>query len=233
MKYFKFTQISAETGISWLIEQPVSGPSLPHTLLPGLGYSVRVDKDYYVGAADDSAQANPANYIFEITKEEYSEWVKKDIMHGINMSMNRLYEEEKILRQRIFGKYDSTASVAGVYKYEQAIELLANPAAAAPDVRVEAAARGVDVLVLAQRIKINHEDFKTKDAKIAGIRGKLLDRYNSYTFNDSDPVASFIDYFSTEQIGEERIIPGMEDSPMRPVIVNKYALALDQRFKFA
>jgi hypothetical protein len=233
MKYFKFTQISEESGKSWLIEQPLSGPSLPSSLIPGLNYTVRVDQDYWVGTADDSAVANPDNYIFEITKEEYSEFVKRDILFAFSLSKSRVYEQEKDLRESLFGKYHDTATVAGIYKYEQAKALLLDSNASAPDVRVEAEMRGMAVGILAQRIVTNHEDFRVKDAKIAGLRGKMLDLYNNYVFNDDDPVAMYNDYFTREQIGEEKIFPLLENSEMQPVYTNKYILDLATRYKFA
>jgi hypothetical protein len=233
MKYFKFTQISEESGKSWLIEQPISGPSLPIILIPGLGYTVRIDQDYWVGTADDTAVADPDNYIFEITKEEYSEFVKRDILHVIALSKNNIYQEERQLRDTVFSTYHETATTAGIYKYEQAKALILDANAAAPDVRLEAETRGVAVAVMAQRIITNHEDFRAKDAKISGIRGKMLDRYNSYVFNSDDPVAMFEDYLSREQIGEERMNPDNENSELRPVYINKYALDFATRYKYA
>ena len=233
MKYFKFTQISEESGKSWLIEQPLSGPSLPRFLIPGLNYTVRVDQDFWVGTADDAAVANLDNYIFEITKEEYAEFIKRDFLFAISSAKHNIYQEEKHLRDKVFSTYHETASTAGIYKYEQAKALILDPNASAPDVRLEVATRGGDVAVIAQRIVTNHEDFRAKDAKISGIRGKMLDRYNSYEFNSDDPVAMFEDYFTREQIGEERKMPDNENSELRPVYVNKYALDFNIRYKFA
>jgi hypothetical protein len=233
MKYFKFTQISEETGKSWLIEQPISGPSLPRILIPGLGYSVRIDEDYWVGTADDTAVANPDNYIFEITKEEYSDFVKRDIVLAIALAKNNIYQQEKQFRDEVFGTYHETATTAGIYKYEQAKALILDANAAAADVRLEATTRGVTAAVMAQRIITNHEDFRAKDAKISGIRGKMLDRYNSYVFNSDDPVAMFEDYLSREQIGEQRANPNNENSELIPVYTNKYALDFATRYKFA
>ena len=233
MKYFKFTQISEESGKSWLIEQPLSGPSLPRILIPGLGYTVRVDQDYWVGTADDTAVADPDNYIFEITKEEYAEFVKRDILVAISSGKKNIYQEEKNLRDTVFSTYHETATTAGIYKYEQAKALLLDPNATATDVRLEAQTRGVTVAVMAQRIVTNHEDFRAKDAKISGIRGKMLDRYNSYVFNSDDPVAMFEDYITPEQIGEERAIPERETSQLMPVYVGKYALNFATRYKYA
>jgi hypothetical protein len=233
MKYFKFTQISEESGKSWLIEQPLSGPSLPRILIPGLGYTVRIDQDYWVGTADDTAVADPDNYIFEITKEEYAEIVKRDILVAISLGKKNIYQEEKNLRDTVFSTYHETATTAGIYKYEQAKALILDANAAAVDVRLEAETRGVTVAVMAQRIITNHEDFRAKDAKISGIRGKMLDRYNNFVYNLEDPVAMFEDYLTREQIGEERMNPNNESSPLRPVYTNKYALDFATRYKFA
>jgi hypothetical protein len=55
---------------------------------------------------------------------------------------------------------------------------------------------------MATKIKINHESFRLKEATIAGIRGMLLDRLNSYTYNgDADPWSAYQDYLRSEQVG--------------------------------
>ena len=57
MKYFKFAQISEETGISWAIAQPSSGPSYPK--IPGLNLNLVVQLSqspiYYVANVADNA----------------------------------------------------------------------------------------------------------------------------------------------------------------------------------
>lgn len=237
MKYFKFAQISAETGISWAIEQPISGPSWPE--LPGLEASnvIQLSKNpiYYVAPVNYSARSDSANHIFHITFEEYAKEIEEHVMFRVNEEKTWIYEYENNFRKTIFNKYHETSTVAGIYKYEQAKTLLVDADADASDVRVEAASRGIDVITLANRIVENHESFRNKEAKIAGIRGKILDRLNSYEFDLSDPRGSYDEFMSEEVIGTEIRPPSSVlgvGSVEVDVKVRKYQLAIESRFKY-
>lgn len=234
MKYFKFAQISAETGISWAIEQPLSGPSYPS--LPGLTNIIQLDYNrlYYLGEVDDIAEEDPDNHIWELTLEEYANELNTHIQLNINKKLDRIYDEEKDFRKAILGKYDNTASIAGIYKYEQAKAYLAD-GTAAPDIEVEANLRGVNVATMSQRIITNHEAFRLKEAKIAGIRGLVYDRLNSFEFNMSDPKASYEEFISQEKIGtriEMQFDPetGGDVETEVDVVVGKYELAISTRY---
>lgn len=236
MKYFKFTQISADTGISWVIDQPVSGPTLPFDILPGLSIVAEIDKPYYLGTANDEAQSNPKNYIFELSFEEFATELKNVTLSEITKRKIDIYKEEYDLRTSIFNKYHESASLAGIYKYEQAKLLVADSNAVAPDVRAEATAREMDLLVLANRIIQNHEDFRSKEAKIAGIRGKILDRLNSFVFDMNNPILSHSNFYKqVETIGIE-IIPVMNfetnqiERKEMEVKIGFYSTNLDRRF---
>lgn len=233
MKYFKFTKISEETGISWAIAQPVSGPSYPP--LPGLTNIIELnyDKLYYIGEVSDEAIANTDNYCFEITTEQRAEELKKIVDLEIHLRLERIYEEEKELRQSIFNKYDDSALIAGIYKYQEAKELIANVHAEAPTIRREAIAREMDPLVLANRIVMKHEEFQNKEAKIAGIRGKIQDRLNNFVFDLENADASYNEFFITEKIGtvitkkyeNDEFVDREED-----ILVGKYDLAFNERY---
>jgi hypothetical protein len=237
MKYFKFAQISQDTGISWAIAQPVSGPSWPK--IPGLNLDTSVQLShnpiYYLAKVGNTAKANPDNHIFELTLTEYAEELNQHVMNILNKEKDSIYTEEYSFRESIFSKYHDTASIAGVYKYQQAKELIENNDAPAPEVRAEAAARDIDVLVLAARIIDNHESFRNKEAKIAGIRGKIWDRLQSFEFDLENPNDSYAEFFSNEVIGT-RTENVFEDGEMVEkevdVTVNKYVLALGTRFQY-
>ena len=237
MKYLKFAQISQDTGISWAIAQPVSGPSWPD--LPGLNLSASIqlahNPTYYIAQADDAAVANPDNHIFELTAGEYAEELKQHVMHQLNKEKDSIYQEEYNFRQSIFSKYHDTASTAGIYKYEQAKALVADATAAALDVRAEATARGVAPSVMASRILTNHEDFRAKEAKIAGIRGKIFDRVSAYVFNLEEADASYAEFLTEDVVGT-RTGQVIEDGEMVErvfdVKVRKYQLSLGTRFQY-
>lgn len=237
MKYFKFTQISADTGISWAIAQPVSGPS--YSDIPGLEISNSIQlahaQIYYIATVANDAVADPDNHIFELTAGEYAEELKQHVMHQLNKEKDSIYQEEYNFRQSVFSKYHETASTAGIYKYEQALALVEDGTAAAPDVRAEATARGVAPGVIATRIIENHEDFRAKEAKIAGIRGKIFDRLEAYEFDLEDADGSYAEFLTEEVIGT-RIEYTFEEGEMVEkevdIKVRKYQLTLGIRFQY-
>lgn len=237
MKYFKFTQISADTGVSWAIAQPKSGPSWPS--IPGLEVSNSIqlahNPIYYVAEVDDAAEADPDNHMFVLTSEEYANEIKAHIEHKLNEEKNSIYDQENDFRNGQFNKYHETASLAGIYKYDQAKELKANANATAQEVRAEATARGITVAAMADRIIENHEAFRAKEAKIAGIRGKILDRITAFTFNTENPANSLTDFNTVETIGtttEKRFNEAgdLVDTEV-DVTVPKYSLSLATRFE--
>jgi hypothetical protein len=237
MKYFKFAQISQDTGISWAIAQPISGPSWPE--ITGLNASTSIqlahNPTYYIAQVGDSAVANPDNHIFELTAGEYAEQLKQHVMYQLNKEKDSIYQEEYNFRQSIFSKYHDTASTAGIYKYEQAKALVADATAAALDVRAEATARGVAPSVMAARIITNHEDFRAKEAKIAGIRGKIFDRISAYEFNLEDASGSYADFLTENVIGtmtNKVFENGEMVDKVIDVKVRKYQLDLGARFQY-
>jgi hypothetical protein len=237
MKYFKFAQISADTGISWAIEQPISGPSWPE--IPGLDLSkiiqLSTNPTYYVATVGYGANPNAENHIFQLTFEEYAKEIEQHVLHLINKEKDGIYQTEYVFRNSTFNRYHETASIAGIYKYEQAKALVADVDADAPDVRIEAAARGIDVVVMANRIIEKHESFRNKEAKISGIRGKILDRLDSYEFDLSDPEGSYAEFMSEEVIGTRPILGQSIDGGSVEEIevkVRKYQLAIEPRFNY-
>lgn len=237
MKYFKFAQISADTGVSWAIAQPVSGPSWPN--IPGLDLNTSIqlahNPIYYLAKVSDAATPDPTNHIFELTLSEYAEELKQHVMYQLNREKDSVYIQEYEFRESVFSKYHDTASIAGIYKYEQALSVIADPEAPAPEVRSEAVARGLTVEIMAQRIIQNHEQFRAKEAKIAGIRGRIQDRLNTYEFDMQNPDLSYTEYMSVEVVGT-RTENVFEDGQMVEkevdVTVGKYKLSLPTRFEY-
>lgn len=237
MKYFKFAQISQETGISWAIAQPISGPSYPN--IPGLDASLLVqlayNSTYYIAQVNDAAVANPGNHIFELTAVEYAEELKQHVMYQLNKEKDSIYQDEFNFRESIFSKYHDTASTAGIYKYEQAKALVADATAAAPDVRAEATARGGAPSLIANRIITNHEDFRAKEAKIAGLRGKILDRINLYEFDLEDTAGSYAEFLTEDIVGTITRTEFEDGKLVEKVVdikVRKYQLDLGTRFQY-
>jgi len=211
MKIFKFRQVDAKTGISVAIERPMEGPTNP--TLPGLS-EIFDEYNYYKYAhVDNSAVADPENFIFEITEEELTADVQGKVNDTLAAWKSQVYQNEKELRQLVFGKYDDTATSSGIYKYEEAKKFLADGTPSL-DITTEASVRGVTETEIAEKIVENHEAFRVKEAKIAGLRGKILDRLNAYTFDDTDPLGSWDELMKRmEVIGQREPGPGPNPGP--------------------
>lgn len=211
MKIFKFLSVDAKTGVSVEIERPIEGPAKPN--LPDMG-EVFYFGGWMYATVGNTAKANPENYIFEVTQADFDEAIAAEFANFKASRIDDAYKEEKDIRAGLFGKYHDSAAVAGVYKYEQAKALLADPTADAPEVVAEATARGVDAAVIAQRIVDNHEAFRLTEAKLAGLRGKIVDRLNGLTFDATDALGSW-----RELVERKEVIgtyPEVEDGPGGP-----------------
>lgn len=241
MKYFKFTQIDAATGISWAINQPISGPSMPN--IPGLkieeAINLSFDKIYYVAKVDDSAQENRDNYCFEITFQEYAKCLNDHITHILNERLEKIHLEEIDFRNSYFEKYHQTVYSNGLTKYEEAKQFLLNSNSEVKDLRLEASVRNVSVQSLAEKIIEKYEKFKEDDAKISGIRGKIMDRIKNFKFNFDDPDISYNEFLSNETLGTIEV--NNEFDPISSsftkktvnVETNKYILNISTRFQYS
>lgn len=211
MKIFKFRQVDAKTGISVAIERPMEGPTNP--TLPGL-VEIFDEYNYYKYAhVDDSAVADPDNFIFEITEAELTADIQGKVNNTLAAWKTQVYQNEKDLRQLVFGKYDDTATSSGIYKYNEALKYV-ETGTASLDLTTEAETRGVTVEDIADKIIENHEAFRVREAKIAGLRGKILDRLNGYTFDATDALGSWDELVKrTEVIGQREPAPGPNPGP--------------------
>lgn len=207
MKIFKFRKVDAKTGISVVLEKSREGPTNPS--LPGL--VVIFDYNYFVYAnVDDTAEADPENYIFEITQEELDADIESKTNQYLEMYKDNAYKEEVELRKQVFSKYHDTATSSGIYKYEEAKKFLADGTSSAI-ITAEATVRGVTETEIAQKIVTNHESFRTKEAQIAGLRGKVLDRLNAYVFDATDAIGSW-----KELVERNEVIGQREPDPIDP-----------------
>jgi hypothetical protein len=205
MKYTKFQQVDSITGISVLIETPKEGPVLPK--IPGLdNLALSYNCQWYYGTTSDEFIANPENYIYELTKEQYAEELTEKIELLKNDLVNNLYEEEKYLRETKLGPYHDTATTAGVQKYNEA-KVYLDTGVASEFLISEATLRAISVDEMCQKIVERYEKFRKIDSKISGIRGKILDRVNSFAVDQSDPWYSHEEWENKEEILVEERIP--------------------------
>tara|TARA_R100000234_G_scaffold118785_1_gene100008 strand:- start:1647 stop:2357 length:711 start_codon:yes stop_codon:yes gene_type:complete len=203
-KQIKWMKVDADTQVSIAIASPAAGPANPN--LAGLDQQFDWNLWNY-GTCDDSVTINSAsndNFIFEISDADYIADIKGKIEEYVAEWKESAYTAEKNLRVVEFSNYDSTAYAAGVgHKYDAAVAFLNNGTANA-GLTTEAAARGITVTALANKIKTNHESFITKDAQISGIRGMLYDRIASIGVNTtsvSTALASYAGIHTNEIVG--------------------------------
>ena len=201
MKIFKFRQVDAKTGISVAIERPKEGPTNPS--LPGLTEIFDQYNNYKYAHVDDDAVADPENFIFEITEAELTADVQGKVNEYLASWKTQVYQNEKDLRQQVFGKYDDTATSSGIYKYNEAVKFLADGTPSL-DITTEASVRGVTETEIAEKIVQNHEAFRVKEAKIAGLRGKIIDRLDAYTFDETDALGSWDELVKREEVIGQR-----------------------------
>lgn len=219
MKYIRFTQVDAKTKISINVEHSHEGPIWPEIKGLNVLFQDVISREFWYATVDDDATDNPDNQCWIISLEQFAEYTKWNIDRLIDTYKTNLYDEEKLVRNNILGKYHATASLAGIYKYDQALTLLADNNAPADVIRVEAATRGIDPFIMAEKIKIHHESFRNTEAKIAGIRGKLLDRLNSFQFDASDPWVSYQEFLKMEIVGQ-RTVPSSDPMVLEPTQVD-------------
>lgn len=228
MKIFKFRQVDAKTGISVEIEKPKEGPTNPS--LPGL-VEIFDFNNYRYANVNNTAKANPENCIFEITQEEFASDIQSKVNQFLEMWKKELYENEKLLRNVVFGQYADTATSSGIYKYQDALKYL-NNGEASIELTTEAEVRGVSVDEIANKIVENHEAFRVKEAKIAGLRGKILDRLNSYVFDETDALGSWKELAERlEVIGQREPMPGIQEQDL-DVKVGYYSPDLSTRWEY-
>jgi hypothetical protein len=235
MRYFKLTQVDSITGISVNRETSKEGPRFSD--LPGLNVLLQdnINSCFFYATVGQAAQPDPENQCWELTLQEFAAAIKINLDREIDRAREQLFEEERGLR-RVYlqGKYDDTASIAGIYKYEQAKAYLAGDPGVKPVLETEASIRGVAVQVLAEKIVANHESFRNKEAIIAGLRGKQLDRINNFQFDAADPWGSWQEFFKLETIGtrtEQVFENGQMVDEEVPIQVRHYGPELGARYQ--
>jgi hypothetical protein len=232
MKLFKFQQVDFITGISVLLEPPINGPTNPNI---GEYNIVLVDGDWRYAYVSDSSVENPENFIFEITEQEFSVFLKNKADNLVNEWKSQLYVQEKNLRNAILKKYDDTALSSGIYKYSESKNFL-DSGKNSEILNAEANVRGISVIELANKIITNHENYAINEAKISGLRGKILDRLNSYVFDLSNSLESWRELAEKTEIIGQKEIPTLGPEPLpqkdNNVKVGYYHPDLSIRWKY-
>ena len=184
-KQIKWMQVDDATQVSIALARPDAGPANPK--LTDLHKQFDMNEWRY-GTCADSVTINSAsndNNIFEISDADYIADIKSKTDTTVEEWKVTVYEHEKELRKEELGDYaDSVYASGSGYKYDAAVAFISSGTANA-GLTTEANIRGISVTALANKIKAKHEEFITKDAQIAGLRGMLCDRIDSIGINTS------------------------------------------------
>ena len=197
-------KVDSVTGVSHMVAVSQNGLTDPN--LSGLTDGNFDWNDFEYGTCDDSVTADPSNFIIELTDEQWISDIQEKANYQLGNWKADIYRAEKELRNEEFGTYGESVYAAGAgYKYDAAVEFLNNGTANA-GLTTEANLRGISVTALATKIKNNHEDFITKDAKIAGLRGMMYDRINAVAINTTsvtNAINSYLGIHTDEIIATE------------------------------
>ena len=212
-KNIKWIKVDSVTGVSEAITKPANGSTNPN--LSGLTEQFDWGQ-YKYGTADDSVTVDPSNHIHEITDAEYITDISGKIAEFVREWKTLAYEREIDLRKKELGTYaDSVYASASGYKYDAAVAFISS---ATPNagLTTEAFYRGTTVNTVATKIKTNHEAYITKDAKISGLRGLMLDRIDGILAGiDTSTVAKALESYAgihtEEKIGTKTIGSDTED----------------------
>lgn len=232
MKYVKFVPVDNKTGISVLIEESKDGPKIPD--ISGLSnLCVDYSSTWYYGTASDDFVATPENNIYELTQEEYAQELTEKIEKLKVDLINRLYEDEKYLRERKLAPYHESATTAGILKYQEAKDYL-DTGVASSSLTLESEKRGISIEDLCDKIIRKYENFRELDSKIAGLRGNLVDRIRAFAVDPVDPWKSHEEWETKEEIlVEQRISTETPLSPFEegtPEIAKYYSANLYTRY---
>ena len=224
-------KVDSVTGVSHMVAKSENGLMAPN--LSGLVDGNFDWNDFTYGTCDDSVTADPSNFIIELTDDQWISDIEEKGNYLLGNWKIELYQAEKELRNEEFGTYGESVYAAGSgYKYNVAVEFLNNGTANA-GLTTEANLRGISVTALATKIKNNHEDFITKEAQIAGLRGMMYDRINAVAINTTsvtNAINSFVGLHTDEIIALDPTGMGASTVEIRAHYYNANGFADRYRF---
>lgn len=210
MKYLKFTKIDSETGISANIQTPRNGEVIPNVSGIEVIFQDANITEFWYATVNDDAVDNPSNQCWLITLQEFAIALSNTVEKLKSIKLKKLSQDDKILRDELLGVYHITALLAGTYKYDQAMMQVAGMGDPNDMLHLEASTRGIDPTDLANKIIEKYNKYVYIDALITGIRGKLEDRIESFSVDMNDPLASWIEFNSFEDIGNGTMLQKYE-----------------------
>jgi len=220
MKYFKLTKVDPITKISANVKRAIN-PVFPN--VEGMEIIIQ-DGDYsefWYATAPDNTESNPKNQFWQINLVDFKKALERKIEVEKEKLLKELYLNEKKTRDELLGRYHQTALIAGFYKIPQAENIInGGNLGESPEIVIEAEARGITPLEMANKIKERSNEYKYVEALLAGIRGKLEDLINEFQFDNHNPIESW------NEFDNEQVIVGTytdENNEEQNVYLKKYS----------
>lgn len=206
MRYIKFTKVDAETGKSANLKKAKNGEVFPSIPSLKILFQDQNITEFWYGTVANNAKDDPDNQIKIITDEEFAQAVHNNVEKIKQNILKELDINDKAIRTEHLNVYHNTALIAGMYKVDQAKLLLAGLGDPNDTLHNEANIRGITPESLANKVLDKYNKYIYLDSLIAGIRGKLQDRIESFTVNLLDPLASWNEFISYEDIGNGTLL---------------------------
>ncbi len=201
MKYVKFTKVDTETGISINIQRARNGDAYPSLTGLSVIFQDQNITEFWYGTASDAVVVDNDNQSWIITKEQFTAALTSSVEKMKTRLLTELSNVDKAIREELLGVYHTTALLAGTYKIDQARLFQSGLGDPQDALHLEASVRGVTVEYLAGKVLEKYETYIYIDSLIAAIRGKLEDRIETFTINSVNPITSWNEFLSLEDIG--------------------------------
>jgi hypothetical protein len=218
MKYLKHFYVDPITGEAF--ENGGSGSNgKTHPAIPGL--DVRfwfVDSngvDYCLSTVDDETSIAGFNGVTELTEIAFFDDVEAQFVKSKEKRNLDLYEKVKGIKAKIvdiWWHHSEISAAVSIKVAEANLAVVADDEAAAavvaPIIALEANARGMSIIELAQRILNNYQGLISAEAIVSGHRGYVSDLIEAILFDRTD-VASALTSFN--EVGSFDINVGFDD----------------------
>jgi hypothetical protein len=218
MKYLKHFYVDPITGEAF--ENGGSGSNgKTHPAIPGL--DVRfwfVDSngvDYCLSTVDDETSIAGFNGVTELTEIAFFDDVEAQFVKSKEKRNLDLYEKVKGIKAKIvdiWWHHSEISAAVSIKVAEANLAVVADDEAAAavvaPIIALEANARGMSIIELAQRILNNYQGLISAEAIVSGHRGYVSDLIEAILFDRTDVTSALASF---NEVGSFDINVGFDD----------------------
>jgi len=225
-KYFKFTQVDAETGHS-VISYPSMCPVFPD--LPDLKV-IWGEGNWYYGTASSKAKENPVNHIYAIKKDEFLDLLSNSLEAYKKDCLSKISQSYKQIKEYIDSQNDVESSTIGAQRYSDAKDFI-NNSQVSELLTEESQVSGQTMLELSNNIISSYDKYVAKHARLSGLKTLVSDTINSYTISPDNFVDDYYNFYSEREvlgnsIETPNIIAAYSKDPtdIHPEVDNNYTI---------